>query len=369
MSGRTIRWLLALLRRRGALDRARGGSSRLVIIRHHRVYAQGERPLNRLGVSAPVLRAQLELLERHGLTPVSVLEGWRHLAAGSPGHRVALSFDDGYADNLHLALPVLQATGARATFYLTAGLMERREAPWWDVVEHALEHARSASLRWTRGTGAVPIPLGGRVARVRALRTLLPDFRVEPALRATRLTALRAAAGVSESTPCALMTWSEAEALRDAGMEIGAHTLSHPHLSLLDPDQQSLEILGSVELIERRLGVRPEGLAYPGGDHDARTIQAARAAGLIYAVTTRAGDNLPGAPAFELRRRGFPEGACLGPGGRFSPQLAMAELDGAFDSLRAGRDTQLERGARDTELERGAGDTQLERGAVTQGPS
>jgi peptidoglycan/xylan/chitin deacetylase (PgdA/CDA1 family) len=336
-----------------------GGTPRLTIIRHHRVYAEGQRPLNRLGVSESLLRAQLELLGRLGLTPITVREGWRHLAAGEPGHRVALSFDDGYADNLHLALPALRAASARATFYLTAGLMETRDAPWWDVVEHALEHARATHLDWP-GAGRARMAIDGREARTRALRALLPDFRVEPGLRGARLAALREAVGVSENAPCELMTWNEAEVLRDAGMEIGAHTLSHPHLSLLEPEEQSREIAGSITLIERRLAVRPEGLAYPGGDHDARTIEAARATGLTYAVTTRAGDNLPGAQAFELRRRGFPEGACLGPGGRFSPRLAMAELDGAFDSLR---------GRRDTHLERGAGDTELERGAVAQGPS
>src|SRR5207253_1245059 len=94
------------------------------------------------------------------------------------------------------------------------------------------------------------------------------------------------------------------------------------------------EIEGSVELIERRLGVRARGLAYPGGDHDGVTIAAAAACGLAYAVTTAAGDNRPGAQPFELRRRGWSEGACLGPGGRFSRQLATAELDGAFDRLR-----------------------------------
>ena len=83
-----------------------------------------------------------------------------------------------------------------------------------------------------------------------------------------------------------------------------------------------------------RLGVRPRGLAYPGGACDATTVNVAAATGLEYAVTTRAGIDVPGTPPFELRRRGLPEGACLGPSGRFSSRLAMAELGGAFDRLR-----------------------------------
>src|SRR5262249_24764639 len=116
--------------------------------------------------------------------------------------------------------------------------------------------------------------------------------------------------------------------------EIGAHTLTHPFLDRLDAAEQSREIGGSVRVIAERLGVAVVGLAYPGGAFDAASITAARGARLAYAVTTRAGSNRPGAPAFELRRRGFDEGMCLGPGGHFSTRLARAELEGAFDGLR-----------------------------------
>jgi hypothetical protein len=54
-------------------------------------------------------------------------------------------------------------------------------------------------------------------------------------------------------------------------------------------------------------------------------------------VTTRAGENRAGTPALELRRRGLAEGACLGPGGHYSERLTLAELDGAFEPLRARR--------------------------------
>jgi peptidoglycan/xylan/chitin deacetylase (PgdA/CDA1 family) len=89
-------------------------------------------------------------------------------------------------------------------------------------------------------------------------------------------------------------------------------------------------------LIERRLGLRPRGLAYPGGDHDDASVAAAAAAG-AWAVTTLAGENDRATPAHRLRRRGLSEGACLGPTGRFSARLMRAELDGVFEPLRARR--------------------------------
>jgi len=330
MTARLARWVASLVRP----PRAAPARPTLVIVRHHRVYAPGERPLYRLGVSAPVLEAQLALFRALGLAPLTVSEGLERLAEGRPGRWLALTFDDGWDDNVERALPLLVAHGARATFYLTAGLMEERAAPWWDVLTHALERARvrRAALAWDGAS--VALEPGTPAGRARALRALLPGLRVPAPEQASRLARLRAALGVSEPAPCGLATWPRAARLAEAGMEIGAHTLTHPFLSLHAPEAQRAEIEGSVTLIERRLGVRPRGFAYPGGDHDAATVDACARAGLDHAVTTRAGDNDPGRPRLELRRRGLSDGACLGPGGRFSRRLAHAELDGAFDRLR-----------------------------------
>ena len=333
MNGRTLRWLASLLRpASGAVT-----GPRLTILRHHRVYPDGTRPLYRLGVSESVLVAQIDLLRSLGAGPVSVAEGLRRLDAGDSAHLVAMSFDDGYRDNVRLALPRLAAAGAGATFYLTAGLMETRRAPWWDVLAHALETTRQPRLRADFGDAAIDLPLSTRAERERALARMLGVLRVAPAEQAERLARLRDALEVTDEAPCELAGWTEAAELARAGMEVGAHTLTHPFLSLIGAEEQRREIGGSVEMVADRLGVRPRGLAYPGGDHDAGAIAAAREAGLDYAVVTRAGDVAPGAPRYELRRRGLYEGACLAPDGRFSRRLAMAELEGAFDRLRGVR--------------------------------
>ncbi len=327
MSGRLLRWLASQLPYREG-----GGVASLVIIRHHRVYGADERPLYRLGVAEGVLRAQLALLARRGLAPVTVSQGLARLASGEPRRTVAMSFDDGYADNTRRALPLLAAAGARATFFLTAGLIEERCAPWWDELAHLLVASRVARFEHEgRSHG-----LADQAGRGRALRALLPAFRVAPPAQRALLGDLAGRLGVPDAAPCELATWEECAALRAAGMELGAHTLTHPFLSTLPAPEQAAEIGGSFDLIARRLGERPRGLAYPGGDHDVASVAAARAAG-DWAVTTRAGENRVGAPSFELLRRGLSEGACLGPGGGFSARLALAELDGRFESLRARR--------------------------------
>jgi peptidoglycan/xylan/chitin deacetylase (PgdA/CDA1 family) len=329
VSGRTVRWLLSLLPR-GA---ARG--AHLTIVRHHRVYAAGERPLLRLGVSETVLADQLALLRSMNLAPLTVGEGMARLAAGKPGRWVAFSFDDGYADNVTRALPLLHRFGARATFYLTAGLIEERKAAWWDELAHALEAATVPACEVKAADGSSRrFDLATAPGRAGALRAMVPQLRLEPAARRAALERLRTATGAAGDPRCEFATWPQAARLADAGMEIGAHTLTHPHLSLLDPGAQRAEIAGSADLIARRLGVRPAGFAYPGGDFDESALGVVREYRFAHAVTTRAGDVTPDADPHQLKRRGLSEGACLGPGGRFSRRLALAELGGAFDRLR-----------------------------------
>jgi peptidoglycan/xylan/chitin deacetylase (PgdA/CDA1 family) len=329
LNGRTVRWLMSLGHRSRPVR-----SPRLTIIRHHRVFADGEDALYRIGVAESVLGGQLALLARLGHVPLTVSEGLARLAEGRPGRWVAMTFDDGYADNVERALPLLEAHGARATFYLTAGLMEARHAPWWDDLSHRLAASARATARFEHAGAAWTLDLASRAGRVAALAALLPAFREAPHRQAERLEALGRATGVTTPAPCLLATWDLAARLVERGMEVGAHTMRHPHLSLLEPSAQRAEIEGSVGLIEHRLGVRPRGLAYPGGDYDARTLEVTGSLGLDHAVTTRAGDAGPQSARLELRRRGLSEGACLGPDGRFSARLTRAELEGAFDRLR-----------------------------------
>jgi len=331
MSGRVIRWLLSLIRRPSFRD---GAGPHLTILRHHRIYREDERPLYRLGVSERVFNAQLDWLVRQGLTPVTVAAGLEWLDSASHGHRVAMSFDDGYEDNVTLALPRLREAGAAASFYLTAGLIETRRAPWWDELAHALERTTVPHLRFTVGDQELELPLGPRSERVIALRRLVPAFRLPLDTRTARMTELYHRLHVTGPAPCALATWEQAAALQAAGMEVGAHTLAHPHLSLLAPQAQREEIEGSIEHIDDRLKQKPAGFAYPDGDYDRTTVQTVEDLGLAYAVTTHTGVNTSGPRRFELRRRGFPEAACLDPAGRFSGALAAAELHGAFDRMR-----------------------------------
>jgi peptidoglycan/xylan/chitin deacetylase (PgdA/CDA1 family) len=83
------------------------------------------------------------------------------------------------------------------------------------------------------------------------------------------------------------MSWEQLAALRDAGMEIGAHTVDHPDLTTLDPATADYEIVQSKADIERQLGIAVASFCYPTGLYNSAIEEQARAAGYLSATTTR----------------------------------------------------------------------------------
>jgi peptidoglycan/xylan/chitin deacetylase (PgdA/CDA1 family) len=83
------------------------------------------------------------------------------------------------------------------------------------------------------------------------------------------------------------MSWEQLAALRDAGMEIGSHSISHPDLTTLDAAELLRQVAGSRAELEARLGVRVVSFCYPAGRYSAAVIEAVRAAGYESATTTR----------------------------------------------------------------------------------
>jgi peptidoglycan/xylan/chitin deacetylase (PgdA/CDA1 family) len=138
------------------------------------------------------------------------------------GSRVAITFDDGYEDNHTHALPLLAARGMTATFFVTAGFLERDD----DVRRH--------------------------------LASIWPG-------------------------PLRPLSWSQVRELRAAGMGIGSHTWSHRNLARLDVDEAHEELRRSRAVIEERLGERVAAVAYPWGklgrSVTGETFVAARRAG------------------------------------------------------------------------------------------
>jgi peptidoglycan/xylan/chitin deacetylase (PgdA/CDA1 family) len=83
------------------------------------------------------------------------------------------------------------------------------------------------------------------------------------------------------------MSWEQLAALRDAGMEIGAHSVSHPDLTSLDPLELGRQVAEPKAELEARLGVPVVSFCYPAGRYSGAVVEAVRAAGYESATTTR----------------------------------------------------------------------------------
>lgn len=85
------------------------------------------------------------------------------------------------------------------------------------------------------------------------------------------------------------LTWKQLEEMRDAGMEIGAHTVDHKNLSTLPSDKQQKEIDDSITMLQDKLDVTVNSFAYPSGKYNIWSLNILKRAGIPFAVTTQSG--------------------------------------------------------------------------------
>ncbi len=191
-----------------------------------------------------------------------------------------ITFDDGYRDNVDVALPILRELEAPATFFLTTDFVGEGRLPWWDHIAFVVKNSPKSRLLLERPEPLdVPLDAGALPAVIAAfLRTEHPE---DPAL----LTHLEERAGARPPDDAGrrlFMDWDGARRLLSSGMTIGAHTVSHRRLSRLTDSEQADELSRPRSIFERELGRAITTVAYPFGLADAfnaTTIRLAREAG------------------------------------------------------------------------------------------
>jgi peptidoglycan/xylan/chitin deacetylase (PgdA/CDA1 family) len=206
---------------------------------YHR-FTDGSEPAGRFVVPIRRFERQLSWLRRAGYTVLGLDEYVRNRGTGAPlpARSVAITIDDGLEDTYRLAYPVLRRLGVRATVF---------------VVSRSL----GGLCDWTESA----------------------QLRGRP-----------------------VVSWDAVREMSRSGIDIGAHTRTHPALTTLDANGQRAEISGSREDLEQNLR-RPVTLfAYPYGAFDAAVAAAVEAAGFSAACTVLPGVNAASTPLYALRR-------------------------------------------------------------------
>jgi peptidoglycan/xylan/chitin deacetylase (PgdA/CDA1 family) len=211
----------------------------LAILNYHNIAtAPSGMQLPRLYVSPLQFDRHLWWLRRIGLDGVTLSEGIRRLRTRNAARCVALTFDDGYADNVVNAAPILAEYGFGATCFVVSDRIGSHNT--WD-----------AEL------------LGGR-------KSLMNEAQ--------------------------LKTWV------DAGFEVGSHTCTHPDLTTLSREAVMEELVGSRNTLHRLIGAPIATFCYPFGRLNTDSVGCVGRAGYRLAVTTRRGRATPDDDSLTLPR-------------------------------------------------------------------
>jgi peptidoglycan/xylan/chitin deacetylase (PgdA/CDA1 family) len=221
---------------------------------------------------------------------------------------VLVSFDDGYRDNVEVALPILTSHGLRAAFFLPTAFVDTTRLAWWDQIAFMVRQSSRDQivLHYPREiTFCVK-----ELSRESTIQSILGLYKHEDTRDTERfLRDVEEACGVDlpSSAPERLfMDWTEAMQLARAGMGLGSHTHTHEVLAKGTRSQQLQELCTSRDLLREKVGVTPVALAYPVGSQasfSATTQACLREAGYELAFSYYGGVNTPDAIVpFDLKR-------------------------------------------------------------------
>ncbi|WP_341888281.1 polysaccharide deacetylase family protein [Variovorax sp. YR752] len=280
-----------------------GASARLSILIFHRVLPAHD-PLNPDEPDAGEFEQRMRWV-RSWFDVLPLGEAVQRLRENRlPARAMSITFDDGYADNEAVAAPILQRLGLPATFFISTGYLDGG-CMWNDRVIEAVRHCSDAMLDLTP-LGLAAYPLTTPAQRRAAVVAILNGIKhLDPAQRARRTTQIVVACG-DRPSPALMMSGDQLRRLRASGMEIGAHTVTHPILTRLDLESARSEMAEGKAALERLLGEPVSLFAYPNGvpgqDYAAEHARLARECGFEAAVSTAWGAARAGTDLFQLPR-------------------------------------------------------------------
>lgn len=232
-------------------------------------------------------------------------EAVQSLAAGTlPARSLSITFDDGYADNVTVAAPILRRYGLHATFFVATGFLEGG-AMWNDRVIEAIRRSPSQVIDLSKiGLGRVGI--ANDAERREAIGRVIVAIKHRcPADREAAVREIEDACS-SRFDGELMMRPGQVLELAGLGMGIGAHTVTHPILARLPIKQARWEIAEGKSTLESIIGRRVELFAYPNGrpgsDFAPEHVELVRTCGFKAAVTTAWGSAGKGDDVYQLPR-------------------------------------------------------------------
>jgi peptidoglycan/xylan/chitin deacetylase (PgdA/CDA1 family) len=186
--------------------------------------------------------------------------------------RVALTFDDGLRSNVKVAYPILRSLGLPATFFVCPGLVERGAWLWNHEARQRLRSLRKEAFDELAASLAAPGEVEAFVEWMKTLK-LAERRRIEDAIRAAT-PAFRPNAAQREEFD--LAGWDELKHLDPRIVAIGSHTMTHPILTSLSPEETEAELRDSRAVLQGELRRPVPDFCYPNGNVDDEVVDIAR---------------------------------------------------------------------------------------------
>jgi peptidoglycan/xylan/chitin deacetylase (PgdA/CDA1 family) len=299
-----------------------------LILMYHRVAEESIDPWA-LNVTPKNFEAHLQILQQLAV-PTRLKELVEHHRAKDWLDRtVVITFDDGYANNLHKAKPLLERYSIPATVFVTTAYTNQDREFWWDELEqillqpgtlpttlrvlidgccqdwdlgHAVDYSKA---QWEQDHGALAweAQSGSRLAFYYSIwQTLQPLATAERRRVLDEILVWASHVPVLRPTHRP-MTVQELHQLEQGSLvEIGAHSVHHPFLPSMSIANQQAEIYHSKAFLEQVLGHSIHSFAYPFGAYRPETVSLVNKAGLNCACSTQEESVWPQSDRFQLPR-------------------------------------------------------------------
>jgi peptidoglycan/xylan/chitin deacetylase (PgdA/CDA1 family) len=289
---------------RGVLNQVSPGGRRwLSVLIYHRVLPAPDPLLPGL-IDIPAFTQQVSTLSS-SFNILPLQEAIARLAAGTlPPRAAAISFDDGYADNHDIVVPILRQFGVHATFFVATGYLDGG-VMWNDAIIEAVRQSRHDAID-AGELGIGILPTDSEETRKTAVVRLVTRLKYLPArFRDDWTNRLVQTLGVTSSTSL-MMTSEQVAGLVRSGMDVGCHTDTHPIFTKATMDDVRDQIVLGRKRLEDIAGRRVGLFAYPNGrpgiDFGPQHVRLVRELGFDAALSTRWGAAQSGDDLFQLPR-------------------------------------------------------------------
>jgi peptidoglycan/xylan/chitin deacetylase (PgdA/CDA1 family) len=280
-----------------------GAGARLTVLIYHRVLAEPD-PLFPNEPDALSFETQMRWI-KSWFNVLPLPEAIERLRTGSlPASAAAITFDDGYANNCTVALPILCHVGLPATFFIATGFLDGGRM-WNDTVIDVVRRAEGPEL------DLASLNLGRYSLRTiedrqHSLDALLGKLKyLELEQRESLCNEIAAVAHVRPPHDL-MLTTDQVCTLANSGMTIGAHTISHPILARVSEQKAREEMIRSKQALESITGHEVSLFAYPNGrpgtDYASAHVRIAREVGFTAAVSTGLGAATQNDDIFQIPR-------------------------------------------------------------------